>query len=1016
MDFADGIDLLLTMALVLLWAFVLAVYLRRLSAGRLDRWLKLLVVLLAVDALRGMVLAVFGSGLASSMLISPEFQQQLVLSFRLIGVFIGLAALYVLTRLWLPETIAERQALTQKAQAAISRMQSVIDQAPDAVFIHDLDGRFLDVNQAACLTLGYSRQEFLSGMTVFDIETGIDRNTVLSLWHDLVRGESFNLRGEQRRKDGTQFPVEVSGAAIKDDDGRILVMGIVRDISSREEQQIALQRAVESLYQANARAETAIATKNRFLETVSYKLRTPLNAILGLTETIIAGVWGPVGNDKVAEYLKDIHVSGADLMKVIDELSSVATVEAALAINKDGYRSIIEMSPDAVFQCRDGLILFINAAGVRLLGGQDRNQFEGRPFTDFVLPEQVGLVADDLKTLSQTAGSTQMKLLSLESGRHIDVSLAVTASPEADGSVLVVARNITDIIRANRDVAAQSKRLNSILDTAVDAIVVADEHGVIETFNRAAEQIFGFPAAEAIGANVTILMPSREASQHDLYMNGFMEHPSHPKVVGLGREVTARKKDGTEFPAEISLSVCHLDDRKLFTAIIRDITERRSFEDHLAHFATHDTLTSLPNRHLFQSHLQKALDKAKTDGLLVAVWFIDLDGFKMVNDVMGHSAGDELMVLAGLRLTDAVSPDDTVARFGGDEFVVIRNGLKDEAAVRDAAEELLRHLARPFMVRNREVTLSLNLGIANYPQDAHTASDLVACAGAAMIVAKASGPNHYRFFDPSMHHDSAERLTLENELRRGIAQEELTLHYQPQVCTQSGRIIGLEALVRWNHPRLGMVPPGRFIPVAERSGLIVPLGEWVVRRACLDLRHLETLGIPEVSVAVNISPKQFAEADVLGLIREALADTGADPSRLDVEITESTLMNDPERVIAHLEQLKTTGIRLSIDDFGTGYSSLNYLKRFPVDTLKIDRSFVIDIADNDKDEAIAVTIITLAHAMGMTVLAEGVEYDRQSSLLQKLGCDVIQGFLYSKPQPFDVICGYLTEGVSLPVA
>ncbi|HVI50349.1 MAG TPA: EAL domain-containing protein [Candidatus Sulfotelmatobacter sp.] len=1014
MIFSDAFHLLLTVALGLLWTFVFAVYLRRLNAGGLDRGVKALVILLAADAVRGLISATIGGSVVSETILPPENVPTLLLGLRLVGAGIGLAALLVLTRLWLPRAIAERRFLTDRVENAVTRLRSVMEQAPDAIYIHDFDGRFQDVNQAASDMVGYSREELL-GMTVFDIEVGLNPDEVRALWLDLVRGERFNIKGEQRRKDGSLFPVEVSGSTIQGEDGQLLIMGMARDITERQEEQFALQRAVEDLFQANTRAETAIATKNKFLETVSHKLRTPLNSILGLTETILAGVWGPMGNPKISEYLRDIHVSGVDLMKVIDELASVASIEAALASEHQSYRTIVEMSPDAVFHCRDGRIVFINASGIRLLGGHDRNQFEGHEFSEFVHPDYADLISDNFRPISSTPGSTQMKLVPLR-GKPQDVTLAVTAAPEGDGSVLAVARNISDIIRAARDVAAHSKRLNSILDTAVDAIVVADEHGVIETYNRAAEQIFGFSAHEAVGSNVALLMPEDTARGHDQFMRRFLDAPASPKAVGIGREVTAKRKDGTTFPAEISLSVCHLDDRRLFTAIIRDITERRSFEDHLAHFATHDTLTSLPNRHLFQSHLQMALDKAKTNGQMVAVWFVDLDGFKMVNDVMGHSAGDELLVDAGLRLLDAVKPEDTVARFGGDEFVLIRNGLRTPQEITEAADEFLRYMSRPFTLRGREVALSSNLGIALYPQDAHTASDLVACAGAAMIVAKASGQNHYRFFDPSMHHDSVERLTLENELRRGIAQDELVLHYQPQVCTRSGRILGLEALVRWNHPTMGMVPPGRFISVAEQSGLIMPLGEWVLNRACKDLRHLQDLGIADVSVAVNISPKQFAETDVEALIRQAVAVSGIDPSRLDVEITESTLMNDPERVISHLEQLKTTGIQLSIDDFGTGYSSLNYLKRFPVDTLKIDRSFVIDIAKNSKDEAIAVTIITLAHSMGMTALAEGVEYEAQSSLLSRLGCDVIQGYLYSKPQPFDVIRGYLTDGVKLPVA
>jgi EAL domain-containing protein (putative c-di-GMP-specific phosphodiesterase class I) len=314
----------------------------------------------------------------------------------------------------------------------------------------------------------------------------------------------------------------------------------------------------------------------------------------------------------------------------------------------------------------------------------------------------------------------------------------------------------------------------------------------------------------------------------------------------------------------------------------------------------------------------------------------------------------------------------------------------------------------------REVILSISVGISIFPDHTEMGSDLLLDASAAMLFAKSSGHNQYRFFDPSMHRQSAERLMMENELRRGIDKGELLLHYQPQVSVATGRIVGMEALVRWRHPGLGLVPPGRFIPVAEQSGLIVPLGEWVMRQACHDLRQLESLGLANVTMAINISAKQFSDSDVVGAIQEAIRASGIEASHLDVEITESTLMHDPANVVGFLDRLKSLGIRLSIDDFGTGFSSLNYLKRFPIDTLKIDQSFITDIAHNTKDEAIAVTIITLAHAMGMTALAEGVESPAQEHILERHGCDVIQGFLYSKPVPLAEIKAMLTSGATLP--
>jgi predicted signal transduction protein with EAL and GGDEF domain len=356
--------------------------------------------------------------------------------------------------------------------------------------------------------------------------------------------------------------------------------------------------------------------------------------------------------------------------------------------------------------------------------------------------------------------------------------------------------------------------------------------------------------------------------------------------------------------------------------------------------------------------------------------------------------------------------DGLVARFGGDEFAVIADGFSNEGEVAPAVAAFLRQLSRPFILMGREVTVTANVGIAVYPKHSTTASELLLDASAAMMFSKVAGRNQFRFFDPIMHRQSEERLTLESELRRGIDRDELVLHYQPQVDIRTGRIVGLESLVRWQHPKRGLVPPGQFIPIAEQTGLIVPLGEWVLRRACMDLKRMETMGIDSVRVGINVSPHQF-ERDIVGAVRQALIDSGVTPHLIDVEITESTLINDPDRVLEDLTQLKALGIHISLDDFGTGFSSLSYLKRFPADTLKVDRSFVIELAENRKDEAIAVAVIGLAHSMGMTALAEGVEEVGQYEVLRQSGCDVVQGYLFSNALSFEDVIVHLQRGTLL---
>jgi len=452
-------------------------------------------------------------------------------------------------------------------------------------------------------------------------------------------------------------------------------------------------------------------------------------------------------------------------------------------------------------------------------------------------------------------------------------------------------------------------------------------------------------------------------------------------------------------------------DRALISRSIRYAIERKKAEEHLAYVSNYDSLTQLANRVLFQDRLGQALARADRNGSLVALLFLDLDRFKAFNDALGSGFGDILLKTVADRIRRSVREGDTVARMGSDEFCVILEDIPEAQSAVPMAQKILGALGQPFGLYGQEVFSGASMGIAI--RKPHDDGDVVKDAAAAAQRAKETGPGGYQFFTPEMNVRAFERLAFESNLRRALERDELILHYQPQVDLRSDRIVGAEALMRWRHPELGLIMPGKFIPVLEETGLIMPAGEWAIRAACEQAKAWQDEGTP-VRVAVNLSAQQFRRQDLTSSVSRALSVTGLDPSLLELEITESTLMEKARASGVRLEQLKTDeGVQVSIDDFGTGYSSLAYLKRFPLDVLKIDRSFVRDIADDPDDAAIVSAIIGLAHSLRLKVLAEGVETGEQLAYLREQGCDRMQGFLFSKPLPADVFARLLREGKTL---
>ena len=485
-------------------------------------------------------------------------------------------------------------------------------------------------------------------------------------------------------------------------------------------------------------------------------------------------------------------------------------------------------------------------------------------------------------------------------------------------------------------------------------------------------------------------------------------------------ETTARRSDGSSFPAEITVTETHLDGTAQRIFVVRDITDRRLTQERLMYLANFDSLTGLPNRSLFRDRLAQAMARARRSGVPMVLMFLDLDNFKVINDSLGHEVGDQLLChvaqtlascLRGVDSVSRIAHEDaiTVSRLGGDEFTVIAENVHsaDEAAL--LARRVLDALEAPLDLLDNELHVSASIGISMYPSDDTDLDGLIRHTDMAMYRSKAMGRGIYSFYSHELSAEVAARLSMENDLRRALERDEFTLHYQPKFHLGTGTITGVEALIRWHSPGRGLVPPDRFIGVLEESGLILPVGAWAIRTACAELAAWDRAGSPRLSLAVNLSARQFRQPFLARFIADALSDAGIAPHRLELELTESLLLEDSEGNRSVLAALAAMGVRVAIDDFGTGHSSLSYLKRFDIDTLKIDRSFVAELPHDAEDAAIATAIVAMGHSLHMKVVAEGVETMEQAEFLLGLGCDEIQGFLISRPLPAPQMQAWLAE-------
>ena len=537
--------------------------------------------------------------------------------------------------------------------------------------------------------------------------------------------------------------------------------------------------------------------------------------------------------------------------------------------------------------------------------------------------------------------------------------------------------------------------------------MITDEKGRIEYINPKFTEVTGYEFEEVIGKSPSFLKSGKIPDEEFRMMWETLIRGDEWQG-----EFVNRKKNGELYWERAIISSIKNSEGAIthFLAVKEDITKRKWAEETIQHMAYYDPLTDLPNRMLFNDRLGQALAQARRKNQLSAILFLDLDRFKVVNDTLGHTIGDLLLRSVAERLKMCTREGDTIARMGGDEFTFLLTNIAQVDETVKTARMILDALKPPFNLEGHEVHITPSIGISIFPYDGTDGVTLVKNADAALNRAKEQGRTNYQLYTPVMNAKAFERMTLENSLRKALEKSEFALHYQPQVDLRTGDIVGMEALLRWEHPDLGLVSPAQFIPMAEETGLIVPIGQWVLRTACMQNREWQRMGYAPMSIAVNLSARQFNEKNLVEMISGILRETELEPKWLDVEITESIIMQNLEQTISTLRALHHLGLQISIDDFGTGYSSLSYLKKFPVHALKIDQSFIREITSDPDDAAITSAVIAMGHSLKLKVIAEGVETMEQLEMLRSLKCDCMQGYLFSRPVPSQTITPLLMEG------
>ncbi len=662
-----------------------------------------------------------------------------------------------------------------------------------------------------------------------------------------------------------------------------------------------------------------------------------------------------------------------------------------------GPEAILERIGVGVLRIADDVVVWANNRASEI-SGYDRSALDGVAFEDLFERE------DDAEAFRRL----RRKILVGEPSGHLDVQLRrsdglvtwvrLRGSPASMGTSGADTLWTLDDVTDEREAMDELRLADAIFESSTEGILVCDTSNRIVAVNPAFNVITGYERDEVIG-------------RHPDFLNSDLHEAAFFEEIWLvlerdGRwdgEVWHRRKNGETFPEWLSVVPVRGQSGTLeyYVAMFSDITKRKQDEERINFQANYDALTNLPNRRMLRDRIDRALARALHIQSRMSVLYLDLDNFKFVNDSLGHGVGDILLVDMARRMKSCLREHDTIGRLGGDEFLVVLPHINNADETSMVAKRLLEAVAQPISLKGRDhdIVVTTSIGISIFPDDGDTADDLIRNADTAAFHAKEVGRNTFQYFTDDMNVRATERLNLENRLRRALERDELVLHYQPKVELRHGRIVGVEALVRWANPEEGLVPPAKFIPLAEETGLIVPIGEWVMRTACEQAKRWQDSGLPMIQMAVNMSARQLSKDGIYQDIVGILEQTGLDPKYFELEITESSLMERADIAIAILRDLREMGVHLTADDFGTGYSSLNYLRTFPLDALKIDRAFVSDIGGDGGGAMLAAAVIAIGQSLNLRVIAEGVETPEQLSFLRQQWCDEIQGYYFSRPLP-----------------
>lgn len=925
-------------------------------------------------------------------------------------------------------------------------LQTLIDAIPSPVFYKDREGRYIGCNTAFLEFLG-CRSEDLLGKSVFELSP-----PDLAAKYHAMDVSLFNKPGKQeyeaqvQNSQGERRHVIFYKATFNDPSGELGgLVGTMLDITQRkqaEEQMRASELRLNTLISALPDAVFFKDGDGRWL--VTNKPAQDLFALAGVdwfgqTDADLGRLRPALGDIHQACIASDeIAWQGRSPSRAIELIADAQGCMHYFDVSKvplfaeDGSRSALVILARDTTEARlheeklhirdraiDALPLGVTISDVRSKGTPTIYCSQG--FERLTGYGSAQVLGKNLRLLQgELTDQTALDRIR-ESVRQESECLVELQAYRADGSafwdevrcspVRDEAGRVTHIVGIHTDVSerrAVEERLRlaaTVFNSSAEGVCITNPAGDIVSVNAAFERITGYPAGEVIGRNPRLLNSGRHKSTfysemwHSIKRNGSWQG-----------EIWNRRKSGEVYPELVTISEVRDEQSTLknYVAVFADITQIKDAENQLEWLAHHDPLTGLPNRSLLDDRLTHAIARARRAKSMVSVLLLDLDGFKNVNDSLGHPAGDHLLQVVSERLTALLGKEDTVARMGGDEFAVVLEDVRHAGDMSDLAEQIIALLADPVELDGHSARISASLGIALYPQDGDDAMTLVRAADTAMYQSKQGGRNTYRFHRDDMAQAVRRRLELDHGMRRALAQGEFELWYQPQIELGSGRVIGLEALLRWRDPELGLISPLDFIPLAEENGLIVPLGEWVLRAACRQARDWQLAGLDFGRMAVNVAASQIEHGDFPALVQQVLLDSELSPHALELEITESLLLNNADDALRVVAELRSMGIAMAIDDFGTGYSSLAYLKHLKIDKLKIDRTFVTDLPSDAGNVAITRAIVALGHSLGFSVIAEGVETEANSAFLLSEGCGQGQGYLFSKPLPAASCAEWLT--------